>query len=302
MLWFWPDCMTNTSAENKKLSILLLAATSLIWGTSFILIKKAIVVFAPLEVGALRIFYAFIAFIPIFWVHRKKIESKLWAWILLAGLIGSLFPSLLFSWAGTKIQSSLSGMLNAVTPLFTVLVGSLFFKQKFTSQQWIGIMIGLCGAIVLGFMKPGGAIEINWFIMPVIFATVLYALNVNLLKIKFVGIPPLILSASTIVAIGPFATIILFGFTDFSHKILYHPGAPQAAGYVAILGLFGTALALVLFNRLIQISGPLTASSVTYIMPVVSVLWGLADGEPFGIVQGLGLLGILAGVYMVNRK
>jgi len=104
------------------------------------------------------------------------------------------------------------------------------------------------------------------------------------------------------VAIGPIATVILFGFTDFVYKIQHVEGTMEAAGYVAILGLFGTAVALVLFNKLIQISGPLTASSVTYIMPVVSVLWGLADGEPFGLVQGLGLLGILAGVYLVNRR
>jgi len=287
---------------NKNLSLILLAATSLIWGTSFILIKKASLVFAPLEVGALRIFYAFLAFIPIFLVHSKKIPKKLWGWILLAGLIGSLFPSLLFSWAGSKIQSSLSGMLNAITPLFTALIGTIFLQQKFASKKWIGLIIGLFGAIVLGFMKPGGNLELNWFVLPVIFATLLYAINVNLLKIKFSNIPPLVLSASTIAAVGPLATIILFGFTDFSYKISHVEGALQAAGYVAILGLFGTALALVLFNRLIQISGPLTASSVTYIMPVVSVFWGIADGEPFGWVQCLGLFGILIGVYLVNKR
>jgi drug/metabolite transporter (DMT)-like permease len=144
--------------------------------------------------------------------------------------------------------------------------------------------------------------EANWYILPVIFATLLYALNVNLLKIKFSNIQPLVLSAATIVAVGPFATVLLFGFTDFSYKILHHPGAIQAASYVAVLGFFGTAFALVLFNKLIQISGPLTASSVTYIMPVISVLWGLADGEPFGVNQIFGLTAILAGVYLVNRK
>ena len=287
---------------NSKLSYILLAFTSLIWGTSFILIKKATGALSPLEIGSLRIFYAFLAFIPVFWMNRSKIPNGMWLWILTAGCIGSLFPSMLFSWAGTKIQSSLSGMLNAVTPLFTVLVGTIFFNQRFAIPRWIGLMIGLLGALVLAFMKPGGSIELNWFVLPVIFATLLYALNVNLLKIKFSTIPPLALSSATIVAIGPIATVILFGFTDFTYKIQHVEGTMEAAGYVAILGMFGTAVALVLFNKLIQISGPLTASSVTYIMPVVSVLWGLADGEPFGLVQGLGLLGILAGVYLVNRR
>jgi len=288
--------------NSKNLSVILLAATSLIWGTSFILIKKASLVFAPLEVGALRVFYAFVAFIPVFWFYRKKIPNALWAWIILAGLIGSLFPSLLFSWAGSKIQSSLSGMLNAVTPLFTVLVGTIFFQQKFALQKWVGLMIGLLGTLILGFMKPGGSLEMNWFVLPVLFATILYAFNVNLLKIKFSGIAPLELSAATVVAVGPIATVILFGFTDFQYKLFHVEGAIQAAGYVAILGFFGTAFALVLFNKLIQISSPLTASSVTYIMPIISVLWGLADNEPFGLSQGLGLFGILIGVFLVNKK
>jgi drug/metabolite transporter (DMT)-like permease len=291
-----------SSLSAKNLSIFLLLSTSVIWGTSFILIKKAIVVFAPMEVGALRIFYAFLAFIPIFWVHRRKINNKMWGWIFISGLMGSLFPSLLFSWAGSKITSSLSGMLNAVTPLFTVLAGTLFFNQRFAMQKWVGLSIGLAGALILGFMKPGGSIEMNWYILPVVLATLFYAINVNLLKIKFNDVPPLVLSASTIIAIGPFAAVLLFGFSDFTTKLATAPGAYQAAGYVAILGFFGTALALVLFNKLIQISGTLVASSVTYIMPIISVFWGVIDGEPFEAIQGLGLLSILVGVYLVNSR
>lgn len=294
--------MQESSSANRNLSILLLAITSIIWGTSFILIKKASIILSPLEVGSLRIFYAFIAFIPIFFVQRKKIPSGMWGWLLLAGSIGSLFPSMLFSWAGSKIQSSLSGMLNAVTPLFTVLVGTIFFQQTYNWMKWMGLLIGLGGAVILAFMKSGGALDINVYVLPVIFATSLYAVNVNLLKIRFSQFEPLALSAATIVAIGPIATFILFGCTDFVYKIQHVDGTMEAAGYVAILGLFGTAFALVLFNKLIQISGPLTASSVTYIMPIVSVLWGIADGEPVEVVQGFGLLGILIGVYFVNRK
>jgi drug/metabolite transporter (DMT)-like permease len=285
-----------------SLSLLLLLATSLIWGTSFILIKKAGSVFSPVEIGTLRIVYAFVAFIPVFLNQRHKIPKGVWTWLLVSGLMGSLFPSLLFSWAGSKIQSSLSGMLNAVTPLFTVLAGTLFFQQRFAISKWFGLLVGLLGALVLGFMKPGGHLSFNIYILPVILATLFYALNVNLLKIKFNEVPPLLLSSATIVAIGPIAATLLFGFTNFTHKMTHTPGAWEAAGFVAILGLFGTAVALVLFNKLIQISGPLTASSVTYIMPVVSVLWGLADGEPFGMVQAAGLGGILIGVYLVNRK
>lgn len=293
---------TTTSAENKQLSYILLAATSLIWGTSFILIKKATAVFAPMEIGNLRVFYAFIAFIPIFWTSRKKIPANMWGWIFLSGVMGSLLPSMLFSWAGSKISSSLSGMLNAITPLFTILVATFMFGERFSVNKWLGLLVGLVGALILALMKPGGSLELNVFILPVVFATLLYALNVNLLKVKLGHIPPIALSAASIVAVGPIAVFILFGTTDFTHKLVSEPGAWKAAGYVAILGLLGTALALMLFNKLIQISGPLTASSVTYIMPVISVFWGMADGEPIGFIQIIGLLAILVGVYVVNRS
>lgn len=222
-------------------------------------------------------------------------------WILISGLMGSFFPSLLFAWAGSKIDSALSGMLNAVTPLFTVLFGILFFGQRFSRMQWLGIGFGLAGALTLGLLKANG-IEINYFVLPVIMATLFYALNVNLLREKFAKVPPLILSSATIVAVGPAAMVLLFGFTGFIEKLQHTPGAWQACGYVAILGVFSTAIALVLFNRLIQIAGTLIASSVTYLMPIVSVMWGIADGEPMHPFRILGLAGILAGVYLVNKK
>lgn len=293
----------TTLPENRRLSYLLLAATSLIWGTSFILIKKATAVLAPLEIGSLRIVYAFVVFVPVCWATRKAIPSKALGWIFVSGLIGSLFPSLLFSWAGSKIESSLSGMLNGITPLFTIVISILLYHQKYAPAKWVGIGLGLLGAVALALLKPGGAhLQLNLYVLPVVFATLLYALNVNLLKVKLGHIPPLALSSASIVAVGPLAVCMLFGVTDFSYKMQYVPGAWGAAGFVAILGLMGTATALILFNKLIQISGPLTASSVTYIMPVISVGWGVADGEPFGVLQGCALLALLAGVYLVNRN
>jgi drug/metabolite transporter (DMT)-like permease len=287
----------------RNLSIAILVITSLIWGSSFILMKKATQVFTPVEVGTLRIFIAFMAFLPIFWWERRKIDFKgRFGLIFLSGMMGSFLPSLLFSWAGTRIASSLSGMLNATTPLFTVLIGLIFYQQQVAGIRWLGLFLGLAGSLVLGFLKPGGQVEMNIFVLPVVFATLCYALNVNLLKKRFEDVHPLVLSASTIVAVGPLAGVILFGTTPFLTHLRQEPGALQALSYVALLGIFGTAVALVLFNKLIQISSPLTASSVTYMMPVVSVLWGLADAEPFGLVQVAGLLALLLGVYLVNRK
>lgn len=193
-------------------------------------------------------------------------------------------------------------MLNAITPLFTLLVGTVFFKQHFTVRQWTGIFLGLLGAVMLAALKGNGKPEFNLYILPVVLATIFYALNVNLLKIKFSGIPPLLLSGATILSVGIPAGVLLFGFSGFAQKVLHQPGAWEATGYVAILGLMGTALALILFNKLIQLSGPLTASTVTYIMPLVSVMWGIGDGEPIHSYQMAGLLAILTGVYLINIK
>ena len=287
--------------KHRNLQFLLLLATTLIWGTSFILIKKAGRVFAPLEVGSLRIVVGFLFFLPVFFLQRKSLPKGMAGWILLSGLMGSFLPSLLFAWAGSKIDSALSGMLNATTPLFTVLIGIVFFRQRFTPVQWMGISAGLAGALMLGLMKAGG-IELNFYVLPVVLATLFYALNVNLLKNKFSGVQPLVLSSATIVAVGPAAAVLLFGFTDFTEKMAHAPGAQQALIYVLLLGVFSTAIALVLFNRLIQLAGPLVASSVTYLMPLVSVLWGIADGEDMHPFRLLGLGGILTGVYLVNKK
>lgn len=258
--------------------------------------------FSPLEVGTLRIFLAFVAFLPVLLIRRKQLPKGMLGWLLLAGLVGSFLPSLLFSLAGSKLQSSVSGMLNATTPLFTVVIGSVFFNQHFAPQKWVGLGVGLAGALILGLVNAGGHVDLNGYVAPVVIATLMYAFNVNLLKVRLGHVPPIVLSAATIVLVGPLAGGILFGYTGFAQKMATHPQALEAAGYIAILGLFGTALALVLFNKLIQISDALTASSVTYSMPVISVLWGVADGEPFHLLQLLGLAAILGGVWLVNRK
>lgn len=291
----------NPEKSHRNLQYLLLFLTTLIWGTSFILIKKASQVFEPLEVGSLRIVVGFLFFLPVFLLKWKNLPKGMGFWIFLSGLMGSFLPSLLFALAGSKIDSALSGMLNAITPLFTVLIGILFFGQRFTGIQWLGIMLGLAGALMLGLLKASG-IELNFYVLPVVLATLFYAINVNLLKVKFAGVSPLLLSSATIVSVGPAAMVLLFGFTGFTAKLIHSPGAWQALSYVVILGVFSTAIALVLFNRLIQIAGALVASSVTYLMPIVSVLWGLADGEEMHPFRIIGLLGILAGVYLVNAR
>ncbi len=260
--------------------------------------------FSPLEVGSLRIMIAFLVFLPVAAMAFRKVKKEDLSMLCISGLIGSLFPSLLFSIAGSKLDSSVSGTLNAVTPIFTMLVSLMLFGHTVKWVNALGIFVGFLGAVTLALKNTatGLQFEINVYAILVVLATIFYALNVNILKTRLSHIPPMQLTAVTIFFAGMPASIILFGFTDFAHHFDFSEQAKQALGFVVVLSLGGTALALVLFNKLIQISNAVVASSVTYIMPVVALAWGLADGEHIYINQFVGVGAVLAGVYLVNKK
>lgn len=288
--------------SQRFLIILLLAITSLIWGSSFILIKRGLEVFSPVEVGTLRVFLGGFVFLPVALAYAGKVPKTKWKTLALSGLLGSFFPSLLFATAGAHMDSALSGMLNGVTPLFTVLVSTLFFRYPLKTNQLSGILIGFLGALLLALANSQGGIHIDIYVLPVVLATIFYAFNVNILKNYLADFKPVPLTALTIFFAGLPAAVILFAHTDFLVKMHTVPKAWAAFGYIAILGIMGSAVAMVLFNKLIQISNAITASTVTYLMPMIAVLWGWADGEKLTAYHLAGLMLILLGVYIVNRK
>jgi drug/metabolite transporter (DMT)-like permease len=283
-------------------SVLLLAITSVIWGSSFILIKRGLEVFEPLEVATLRVTVGCLVFLPIAIANLKIIRKGDVKFMVLSGLMGSFFPSILFSVAGSGMSSALSGMLNGITPLFTFIISGLFFSYTFHKKQIWGILVGFLGAMILAFSKGNGAIDLNIFALLVVLATVLYAINVNILNQFLNGYKPLALTALCILFAGIPAMCILFGQTGFVQKMITHPQAIKAFGFVFLLGLMGTSVAMVLFNRLIQISGPVTASTVTYLMPVIALFWGFMDNESLNLFHFSGLAAILGGVFLVNQK
>ncbi len=246
------------------LSILL--GLALIWGSSFILMKKGLKVFTPLEVANLRIFTAFCALIPFAIPRIKEIPGKSWKYILLSGFTGSYIPAFLFSWAGVHLSSAVSGSLNALSPLFTVLVGIAFFGIGISRLGFVGIMIGLAGALALCLSRASatGGFVLDAWALPVVAATIMYAINLNLIKVNLKEVNSLTISSVSICCIGLVAGIVLFGFTDFTHKFATAPeGFWFAFGCVVTLGLFGTAISLVIYNRLIKFTSPVVASSVT---------------------------------------
>jgi len=290
----------NTSGMEKKW--LYLIVLSMIWGTSFILIKKGLVGLTQIQLGSLRTVLTAIILFSVGLPTLKQIKKPQWKWIALSALFGTFFPAFLFAFAQKHIDSAVASILNSLTPLATAVLGYLVFSIYTTRRQMIGVFIGLLGSIML--IMAGAHInphQNHWYGILVLIASVGYALNVNILKKYLNELSPLAIATGNFVVIVIPALLILIG-TGYFDEIWTVPEVQVSTGYIAILALFGTALAKILFNKMIQISSPVFASSVTYTMPVVAVLWGIFDGERFGWYQAISALIVLFGVYLANQR
>ncbi len=280
----------------------LLVLLTIIWGSSFILIKNGLKAFSPGEAASLRIIFAFVVLIPVVIKNFGSVGSAEMKYIVFSGVVGNLITAYLFSLAQTKIDSSVSGMLNGLTPVFAVIIASLFFGYRFKWYQIMGVAIGLLGAAMLS-LASGSPEEsgLNLYALLIVIATVGYAFNVNIIKAKLSKVSPAVIVAYAMLVIVPFCVVYLFVFTDFTGKLMAHPQAAGSLMSLAALGALSTALALVLYNRVIKKSTPLFASSVAYLIPIVAVLWGLADGEHLNMLHYAGMGMILGGVILTNK-
>lgn len=285
----------------------LLITLASIWGTSFILMKKGLVVFSALELGATRVAVAALLLLPFAVKHLPQLERSRVKWLVLSGIVGTLIPAFLFAYAETKLASGLAGVLNALTAVFTLVVGALFFGQKLTPLRVLGIVLGLVGTVVLmllggsgGEATPTG--EGNaWYGLYIVLATAGYGISVNVIKNHLHGIPPLAVTGLLLIFIGGPALAYLLAGTDFLHKLATVPGAWKAFGYIVLLATMSTAVAMVLFNKLIQQSTALFAASNTYLVPIMALAWGVLDGEAFNLWHLLGMGIILISVAIIHR-
>ena len=276
---------------------------SLIWGSSFILIKKGLIGLTPLQLGSFRIIISSVIIFIFGFKSLKGLNKKHWKWLTISGFLGSFFPSFLFAYAELEVDSAIASILNSLVPLNTLLLGYLFFKIKSNSFQVIGVIIGFIGALLLileGYViNPNNNYNYSIFI---ILATLMYAANVNIIKRYLNDVRPLTITVAnfTAIIVPSFAVLVFSGALNDS-TISSSTFLPSL-GFVIILSIFGTALAKIMFNTLIQISTPVFASSVTYLMPLVALGWGILDSEIFSINQGLASLLILCGIYLSNKR
>ena len=298
--------MSTTHSENSLKNWALLVILTLIWGTSFILIKRGLEVFSPGEVGAYRMVAAATILLPLSIPKIKNLNRTQIKNLLIAGLLGSFIPAFLFPMAQTQLSSSLTGVLNALTPLFVVLVGALFFNTKITGKNAIGLVIAFVGVLILVTYKDGGGWDslsgINAYALFVIAACICYAFNLHVIKTRFTKLKSIEISSISLLMILPLALIYLFAGTQFSYKLVTHPGALEALGYVTILGMVGTAAGLILFNIMVKSATPFFASLVTYTIPIVAIMWGVLDGEVLLLGHYIGIAAVILGVWVGNRK
>ena len=289
------------SNNNKKWVYLILL--SIIWGSSYILIKKTLIGVSPLQLGSLRVIFTTMVLFILGFSSLKKIPKDKWKWIILTGYIGSFFPSFFFAFAQTEIDSGVAAILNSLTPLATLIIGVVFYKFIIDSKQILGVIIGLFGSFLLIYEGSTINPDQNFlFVGFIITASVCYATSVNMLKAHLQDVPAISIALGNFLCILPPALIILFYSGFMNINVIESPKVQNALFYIIVLSVFGSAFAKILFNKFVQIASPVFASSVTYTLPVVAVMWGLLDGETINFRQILATTVILIGVYFANRR
>ena len=284
-----------------------LALLACVWGSSFILMKRGMFasngepVFDFFQVGALRMFFAGLVLLPYAIRAIKKVPSwKIWLTLLASGLCGNFIPAFLFTYAERGVSSGYAGMLNSFTPIFTLLIGFIVFANRLSRIQVFGVLIGTIGIVTLslsGELQPNTGT--HWHVLAIVLATFLYGISLNLIKFRLQVLKPLeITSLAFFTVLGPATFSVLY--FDAKEVLLTNPNAWSSIGFIAILGIVGTALAVILFNQVIAKTSTLFATSVTYLIPIVAVFLGLIDHERITLSQVFGMLIILSGVFIAN--
>ncbi len=281
----------------------MLIGLSIIWGSSFLLIKKALIAFTPIQVGSLRVIIAGSVLFVIGFKHLTNFNKKNILPLIGVGLVGSGIPAILFAIAQTKVASSASGALNSLTPLFTFLIGSLLFKTPIKTNKVLGVLVGLFGAILLFYQNNAFELgNVNFYLLLIVLATICYATSINLVKNFLQEVPSTTITLCSFLFVFPIFIPLLFSTNIIA--VFQNPSSQLYLSLAAIsfLAIVGTAIANVIFFKLTQQSSALFAASVTYLIPFVATFLGYADGEYIGIYHFLGLVLVIYGVYLISKS
>ena len=288
--------MTKDNIENCVILLIL----SIIWGSSFILMKKSLIHFNHLEVAFFRLIIAFLVLLPFIATHLKKIRAKYIFPLLIISILGTVIPAILFALAQIYLDSANVGMLNALTPISTLIIGLVLFNQKVTNSNIVGIILGLIGSYILIFPNNTSETHTKYSLL-IIIATVCYAISINTIKkiVHELGPFSIAVISSFISCIIPLLYIINNGVSNTIFKINMYISSFY---YIIILGSICTSLAIIIFNQLIKRSSALFGSSTTYLIPVFAIIWGIIDNETIAKNEIYGIIVIFIGVFIMNYQ
>ena len=292
-----------SNMNNQYVKWLYLAILSLVWGSSYILIKWGLVALTPLQLGSLRLLITTIVLLMVGYRSLIGLSKYHLKWLAITGFVGTFFPAFLFAFAQQFIDSAIAAILNALTPLLTIIFGLLFFRIDILRKQYFGVGIGLIGSIGLVWGGLQTASNINpIYTLLILAASCCYAINIHFIKIHLAKVGVMAITLGNFVFMAPAALVVLICSDFFTPKTFSHPEIYPAIGYITILALAGSAFAKYLFNKFVKITSAVFASSVTYTLPVVALFWGVYDGEVITQFQLLSTAVILVGVYLSHTK
>ncbi len=282
---------------------ILLAVLSLIWGSSFILIKKSLEHFNPYQVGALRVLIAGIILMPVAISKYKLFPKRYLKWLILAAFTGNFIPMFLFPIAETEVSSSIAGIINSMMPIFVIIVGALVWKFETTQRQMVGTFISFTGVCLLAFGGDGDGGQFKLIpILLLLLATLCYAISTTTVKSRLMEVSSTVLSAFVFSFVLFFPSLIALTFTGFFSTFSLDENHLTGLMFVSLLSVFGTGLAMMMNYRLLKVSSPLFASTVTLLMPIVAIIWGVLDGEKLSVMQFVGAGIIIAGLIFLRAK
>lgn len=291
----------NKGIELKSWIILIFL--SIIWGTSFILIKKSLLAFSPIQVAILRISISGLAFAPFFFYYLKYLDRNKWWQYLFIALTGSGIPAILYATAQTKLSSATTGILNSLAPIFTLIIGVIIYKNRTNLFQISGVLMGFVGASLLLILNNDTTSNSHssWYGLLVILGAFCYAANVNLIKARFQHTNSMHFSAFSFFILG-IPVLLVIPFTNIPNLVATHPRGLECLGYLTILAVVSTVFAIVLYYKLVQQTDAVFGSSVAYLIPGVALFWGIADGEHLYWFHFMSLVFIALGVYLVRKQ
>jgi len=288
--------------KDKTSQYFILFILGAIWGSSFILMKLGLRSFTPVEVALLRISISFLVLSPFVIYHIRTIPKDKWKWLALAGIFGNGIPAFMFALGLSRINSSLAGIINSTSPLFTMIVGTLFFSISFKKESVWGIFIGLIGTVYLIVFGSTGKGDTDYlYVLFPLIGSICYGFSSNIIKLKLKELKPIVVTGGALMCMAPFTIAAVF-IMEVPQKIISSPLNQESFLYVCVLATMSTSLAVLIFNYLIKQTTVLFASSVTYLVPMFAMAFGFIKGEALSLHYFLGMAIIVGGVWLTGKS